>query len=373
MDSSKKALILYAAAGHGHEKAARALEEAYRRHGAQARCVNVLAFTPAFFGSGYEKTYLFLIRHTPWLWGFFYYLGDHRLVYHLIIRPLRRVVNAGIGKRLTELILAERPSVIISTHFLATEVAGHLKLKSHITAKVVTVVTDYLPHAFWLSSGVDHYVVALPETKAALEKKGVVAGKIKVLGIPIEEKFSRRLSSELIRQRYGLPAHFFTVLLTSGGAAIGPVKKLARTLLELDRPVGLLVVCGTNDSLRHQLTESFGDRQGVKIFGFVDNMDELMEASDIVVGKAGGLTVSECMAKGRPMILFRPIPGQESRNAGILGKYIAGVTAHSVREVRDNVKTFIDTPQRMVQFRHNVREVARPHAAEQIFEWLNKL
>ncbi|MBI3252168.1 MAG: hypothetical protein HYZ52_02455 [Candidatus Omnitrophica bacterium] len=372
MDHPKKILILYASAGYGHKKAAKAIEEAYRKKGRHAvRCVDVLTITTSIFGQGYERTYLFLIRHFPWLWGFFYYLTDVRWVYLAVIKPLRRAVNAFVGGRLARLIFEERASVIISTHFLSTEVAGHLKARGQIHSRLVTVVTDFMPHYFWLSPGVDAYEVALPETKQALVKKGVAPEKIYVMGIPVEPKFSRPLSKEAIQSHYSIPKGAFTILLTSGAAAVGPFKKMVESLRNLKRPLQILVVCGNNDRLREDLSRTYASDGSVKIFGFVQNMEELMEVADLVVGKGGGLTLSECLAKDRPMLIFRPVPGQESRNARCMEKHGAGVTVHSIRKVRENVLGFLDHPARLDYLKRNAVRLGKPRAAEAIGEWLD--
>lgn len=318
MADKKKILILYGSAGHGHEKAARAVEAACRASGGHdVSCVDALAHTSFGFGARYRGFYIFMIRSIPWFWGFFYYFLDNPVVY-AFVRPLRRLNNhvfaAGIERLLTE----NPPDILISTHFLGCEVAGHLKRKGRLGAKLVTVVTDYLAHAFWIVPGTDVYCVGSEETARDLEKRGVPRPKIRVTGIPIESKFSAPLSREALRTSLGLKPSEFTVLLTSGGGGVGLVEPLAECLLALEPALKLLAVCGTNKPLYERLSSKYEGKAGVRIFGFVDNVHELMAASDVVLGKGGGLTVTESLAMGKPMVLIGAVPGQETKNVRVV-------------------------------------------------------
>ena len=331
----------------------------------ETRCLDVLSLTPPVFGKGYKNSYLFLIDRLPRLWGIFYDLLDQKILY-FILRPLRRLVNHWAARRLEELLMRENPTVVISTHFLPTEVAARLKKKGQITSRIITVVTDSWPHWFWIAEEVDHFAVALPDTKEALIRRGVPASKISVLGIPIEKKFSDRRSKSVLCQKLGLDERLFTTLVTSGGAAVGSIEEITVSLLKLKERVQVLVVCGTNRLLHERLTVLAEAGLRLKIFGFVDNMNELMEASDVVIGKGGGLTLSESLAEERPMIIFRPVPGQEARNARCIKKYRAGVVAHSLEEVVSKVSEFLASPRSLEILKENGRRLAKPAASRDI-------
>jgi len=329
----KKILILYASAGHGHEKAARAVEAACRAQpDLVVECVDTLKKTSFGFGARYQALYLFLIRSMPWLWGLFYYLSDNALVYALI-RPIRRWVNHAFTGGVERFVAEGSWDTVLSTHFLGTEVVGYLKKKGRTNARLATVITDYLPHSFWIVEQNDVYCVASDETAKELERRGVAPEKIRVTGIPIETKFSSPLSRTDARIKLALAPDLFTVLLTSGGAGVGSLESLVDSLAILEPPTQLLVVCGTNDALRRRLEAKHRERSVLQFFGFVDNIHELMAASDILVGKGGGLTVSESLVMSRPMILIGALPGQETRNVRVLTKKKAASSAHSVLRV----------------------------------------
>lgn len=367
MDTRAKTLIFHVSAGHGHARAAAAVAEAFRAAGEDARvqCLDAADFTPRFFGEGYKSSYLFLIRRAPWLWGLGYFLLDQRLVYALFY-PLRWFMNRLFAVELERFIEKEDPKVLVSTHFLPTEVAGHLKRRGRLAARVVTVVTDYLPHSFWIDPDTDAYAVALPETRDALLRRGVPEGRIRVTGIPIAKQFTQAVPRAVTLQKLGLKPDIFTVLLTSGGAGVGALGRIAENLSDLGVPVQILVICGTNAGLKTRMDRVAARNPLLKAFGFVDNMHELMDAADLVIGKGGGLTLTECLAKSRPMIVFEPVPGQESRNADILVRYGAGVLARSVEEISKTVAQLIQNPARMAAMREGASRIARPQAAEDV-------
>lgn len=369
MDHPKKVLILYASAGHGHEKAAKAILEECGGSGSkiEAEAFDTLDIIPPFWGRLYKQVYYSQIKHAPWLWGFFYYSMDVPAVYWWI-RWLRRIINSTAGKPLHRFISKENPLAIISTHFLSTEVASFLKGKGYIHSKLINVVTDYLPHHFWIAPEVDIYVVGLSETKTELVKRGVPENKIRVLGIPVEKKFLLPQSRQAVCAKLGLSKDLFTVLVTSGGAGIGELRKIADGILALKRDVQVLIVCGTNEWLFDNLKHRSLEEPHLKVFGFVSNMEELMEASDLVIGKAGGLTITESFVKAKPVILFRSVPGQEARNASCVRKYEAGVVTDSVAEVIGKVSEFLDFPERLKTMGENARKFAKPHATEEIVQ-----
>ncbi|MBI3316197.1 MAG: glycosyltransferase [Candidatus Omnitrophica bacterium] len=369
MDHSGKVLILYASAGHGHEKAARALEAAYRDlypH-RPVICRDVLEFSAGFLGSFYENSYLWQIRHLPRVWGFFYYLLDIRWVYGGVA-VIRRLVNALMVARLEKFLIQESPVVILATHFLPIEVTDHLKKKGKLKPALIAVVTDYLPHCIWTAVGVDHYVVAAEETQAALIEKGVDPSRIKILGIPTEPKFLKAFSRASLCARFGISENTFTVLITSGGAGIGALALMARSILEKDPWLQVLMVCGTNRGLEQEMRALAANHRGFKVFGFVNNMEELMEAADLTVGKGGGLTITESFVKGKPVILFRPVPGQESRNGKIVEKNGAGFVTNTPHEVAEKVHEVAGSKTLYLSLKEGVQKLSKPQASKAIVE-----
>ena len=367
MDPRRKVIILYASAGYGHEKAARALLEAYQagEKDAEVQIYDTLGFTSRFFGRLYGKLYLFLIRWFPWFWGLLYYASDIGWVY-LFLKPIRRLMNGGLLRRLETFLAEEDPAVILSTHFMSTEVVSYLKQKKRLQSRLITVVTDYLPHWIWTAPRVDAYVVAIEETKKALVARGVRAEKVHVLGIPVEIKFLRKHSKDELALKLNIKKDVFTLLLTSSGAGIGDTEAIAESILALERPVQMLIVCGMNRNLFARLEWCFKNNERIRVFGFVNNMEELMEVSDVVIGKAGGLTITESFAKGKPVILYQSVPGQEARNVACVLEYQAGYAARSPHEVVKCLKELIGYPEKRKALQIGIRKMSRSEAAAAI-------
>ncbi len=365
-----KILILHASAGHGHQKAAMAIEEACREFypAADIRVKDTLEFTSSFFGNFYKEFYLFQIKYIPWLWGVFYYSLDIPLVYSLM-KPIRRLMNAMSFGRLADYMIAENPSMIVATHFMSVEVASSLKKRGKLSAKLVTVVTDYLPHFVWMAEGVDAYIVASSEAKEELTRRGVPQERVHLLGIPIGKKFWEteppKTAAEL-----GLKADVFTVLVTSGGAGIGGIGRIAEQLALSKKSMQILVVCGTNRELQKRLETEALRNPWIHVYGFVNNMNELMAVSNLVVGKGGGLTITESFSKGKPVILFKPVPGQEARNADLVKKYKAGFVTDSTDEAVGKVIEIFENPALYQTLCAGAKTFSRPSAAKAIVQFL---
>lgn len=363
----RKVLILYASAGHGHEKAAKAvLEELQGEPGVDARVADVLSLTPGFFGNGYKGFYIFMIKRIPRFWGFFYHLLDRPEVY-AFVRPLRRLNNELFARGVHDFILREKPDVIVSTHFLPCEVTAYLKRKGHKT-RLVTAITDFLPHEFWLENGTDVYAVASETTREELLRRGVASSIVHVTGIPVSAKFSGPPAKEEATRALGLDPARFTVLMTGGGAGVGSVAHLVRRTLARVAAVQLIVVCGTNRPLFDELSKVAVEEPRLKAFAFVDNMHSLMEAADLVVGKGGGLTVSESLARGTPMILFEAVPGQETRNAFVVAREGAGLVAESLEDAVSKIALLESDRAKLDTLQKAARRVARPRAARAVAE-----
>ena len=373
MDTQKSMiLILHSSAGHGHKNAAKAVEEACRAKNPSAdiRCVDALDYAAPVYSEGYRKTYLFLIDRLPALWGLFYYFLDHPMT-DAMVRPLRRLVNSVFGSRLERFVVSENPSVIVCTHFFPLEVVGRLKRSGKIRSRLGVVVTDYLPHYFWVEGTADFYVAAIEETKTALKERGVPESKVRVLGIPIESKFEIRRSRAEASASLGVSKDRFTVLLTSGGAGIGLTGEIAKRLLAFAKPLQVLAICGNNQTLFENLSASAKTDDRLKVFGFVKNMDILMEASDIVIGKSGGLTLTESLSKKKPMIILRPVPGQETRNADCAKLYRAGLVASSVSEAVELVRRAMENATFLGGLTEGAARMSRPRAARDIAQWID--
>ncbi|MFA5038990.1 MAG: glycosyltransferase [Candidatus Omnitrophota bacterium] len=357
----KKILIVYATAGAGHKKAAQALERRARGYsGCEVISADIVDFMPRWIKALYSDGYTLLISRFPWLWAVLYRLSDSPLL-SLVNVHLRRFSDARMCGRFLRFLQQEQPDAVLSTQFLASEMAAYAKAKSLLKTKLVTVVTDYGVHNFWVNPLTDLYCCAAESTRRLLLNKGVPEKNIRVTGIPLDEKFLRGRQRSEIHESLGTRAGRFTVLIATGGIGIGPIETLVDTLGDHAQ---LLVVCGHNKALLEALQKK--RQETLRAFGFVDNMDELMRASDLMVTKAGGLSVTEALSMGLPMIFFCLLPGQEMINARMISSLKAGLIASDIDAIRQAVLDFKEHPGMAESYRKNALRLARPQSSADI-------
>jgi len=363
--------ILHATAGEGHRKIAMAVREGLTRSGRsdlQVRLLDCLDYTDALFKKTYTPFYYWAVRHAPSIWGWSYDILDHACVYKTL-RPLRSLTNSAHAKPLLQDIVKNQPDVIVSTHFMPPEVLGRAKMKGLIRSKMITVITDFYPHTFWVNPGTDRYWVMADETKQDLIKRGVPEGIITAGGIPVAPAFKSTGRKIDILKKYGLEENRFTLLLTSGSFGLGPQETILEELKAFKDKVQCFVVCANNKELK-AILENKTYPYPVKIFGFIDFMPDLMEASDLMVAKSGGSTTSEALTKGVVMVVMEPIPGQETRNVKLLKLRDAAFFLKKPHEIYGIVKNILDDPTALQKKRDAIQRLAKPNASEDLVKMI---
>jgi processive 1,2-diacylglycerol beta-glucosyltransferase len=259
-----------------------------------------------------------------------------------------------------------QPRAILCTHFLPLELLSDLKARGKINTPVHAVITDVSPHGFWVYPHIDHYHVANEASARELECKGIAAECISASGIPINPIFANSTPTLQMRAQLKLPQRP-TVLLLSGGFGVGPLLSMLNAFSGSDTGLSLIVVAGRNAELETACRERAAIlATPVTVLGFVDNIHELMDACDLVVTKPGGLTTNEILAKGKPMALVAPIPGQEQRNCDYLLEEGAAVRLHDVADAAWHFKRWLNNPELMARMQKNAQRIAKPHAAAHV-------
>jgi len=364
-----RVLILHASAGAGHKRAGEALARGFQLESpaAEVEVRDILDFTPAIFRKTYAQGYLRLVRRVPELWGYMYALSDRQSEI-----PWRRKVRATFNKinalSFFGFLDEYKPDVVVCTHFLPLELlSSRARRRRRRSVPFFAVVTDYAVHSLWIVERGNGYYVANDEAKRHLVRHGQSADKVVVSGIPIDPVFSQSEEPRSARQRLGLETDRPAVLVLSGGFGVGPAVSLIRALRE-DAPFcQLLVVAGANEELRREAEVlAAGAPIPIRVFGFVRNMHELMDASDMVVTKPGGLTSSELMAKAKPMLIVDPIPGQEQRNCEYLLEAGAAVRLAEIEDAPHRIRALLSDANRLQAMRDHARRIGRPRAATDI-------
>jgi len=366
MAAITKVLILSIKAGAGHLRAAQALEAAFAEEHpeVEVRHVEVLELTNAAFRKSYTGMYEELIKHLPSVWGMIYERMERKAA-DSTMKRLAALVDRLNARPLLKQVEAFGPDRIVCTHYLPAELLAPRRRKGKLDAPLFVTLTDYDIHTMWVQDGVDGYFVATDEMAHALRAKGVGDATVDVTGIPIMPVFAKRYPGKpAMRRRLGLRPEPATVLVAAGGFGLAGIDETVASLADVADDAQLLAIAGRNAKLEAKLRAVAESRPGrIVPFGFVDNMHELMAASDLAVTKCGGLTSSECMAMGLPMVIIDPIPGQEERNADYLLENGVAVKANSASHLLYKAGRLLSDPARLAAMSGAARRIAKPRAA----------
>jgi processive 1,2-diacylglycerol beta-glucosyltransferase len=354
-----KILIIHATAGAGHKKAAEAIYNGLKNTSHQAQLVDALDYTNPFFKASYPTTYSFLVTKLPAVWAFFFALLDIPFLQPLIHFG-RRCYNAINAGALEKFLKQEQFDCIISTQFLSAEVSSYLKRTGQIQSKVICVVTDFDVHRIWVNEGTDFFTVACDYTKEKMVSLGINPQKVAVTGIPTDEKFAIRIEPDQMRQQLNFSPDLFTVLLATGSFGMGPLEEL----VDLLKGHQLIVVCGHNRALLGRLKNQ--ENAQVHVLGLVDNMPQLMAASNVMVTKPGGLSIAEALVRKLPMVFFSAIPGQEMGNIRVLKQYGAASDQGSLIDIVKKVDHLNSSPEDYESFRRKLEPLSKPNAVKDI-------
>jgi processive 1,2-diacylglycerol beta-glucosyltransferase len=372
MKTKPRVLLLSAASGAGHLRAAQALEKAFCARGdCLVEHIDAMKYASKFFQSIYHKTYISLANRAPDVLGLLYDRTDQPWNNP---RP-RLAVDRLNAQPMIRMLQRAQPDLCVATHFLPGEILAWLIDKKKLRARNAIVITDYDVHALWLCRTVDRYYVALPESAEYMVAIGVPREKLRITGIPVDPLFAKPVDRHVARKRLGLDPSAPIVLAAAGGEGVGPVEQLVRGLLELGRPWQIVAIAGKSEKMRKHLDVLSGQAGALPSgcprlcpIGFTTEMDQYMAAADLMVGKAGGLTTSEALARALPMVLIDPIPGQEERNADHLLEAGAAIRCNNLPVAAWKVATLLDDLARLKRMQEAARRMACPNAAATIAE-----
>ncbi|MBO8126937.1 MAG: glycosyltransferase [Firmicutes bacterium] len=367
MAKTKKFLVFATSIGAGHIRAAQAIQEAgAEAPGCEVKVVDFLRYLSPALAKATEEAYYAATKHIPRAYKFLYDLED---------RPASRIKSLqsklGSGK-MAKLLEKEQPAAVISTHFMPAGAVDQLPFKGPKTV----VLTDYVAHPIWLYHHTDLFFVAHEGMRDYLRKSGIPDSKIRVTGIPIKKEFSQRQDKQQLKKELGLDVELPTIIIASGGHGIGPLKEMVLGVKNLGVPAQVVAITGNNESLRLQLTELVSKESfpyPVRVLGFVSDIHRWMAAADLLVSKAGGLTVSEALAAGLPMLVVKPTPGQEDGNTDYLLEQGAGIYVQDETRLPLVITGLLKAPLRIQGMSEAARRAAKPKAAAEIIAAVSAL
>jgi len=367
-------LFLTAPIGAGHTRAAQAVSKALGRlyPGCEMRMANIFDFFHPVIGKTILLIYLKILSVVPRLYGSMYGWGNDS---RWALRT-REFINSYLAKRMRRFITDYNPNIIVCTHATPAGIASCLRKEGSIDVPVLAVVTDFVVHKLWVYPTIDYYYVAGQPLRDYLNSNGVPYDKSLSTGIPVDSDFfSQKAIGQDSLSALGLNANLPIILIMGGGAGVLPMAEIIMSCQSIEQPIQIIAVAGHNKTLFNQLTARQPEfKHCVRILGYVNNIPELMSAAQIIISKPGGMTSAEALCAGVPMIIYKPIPGQEEANTSYLVAQQVAEQVDSLEELQASLKRVLnEKPDDKKARRQRSLLLSRPYAADEIAGHILKL
>ncbi|MBV8170567.1 MAG: UDP-N-acetylglucosamine 2-epimerase [Candidatus Eremiobacteraeota bacterium] len=367
-----RVLFLSASVGEGHTAAAQAVCQALEAAEPACACeiVDSYRYASEVFHRVASNGYIGMVKVLPQLYGVLYEQAERATK----VGGFKKWLHRYTALNLRQFVARFAPDVVVCTHAFPCGVMAEYLREFSDAPHIVGVVTDFVVHPFWIHRNIDEYAVATTTMRQTLIARGVRPDRIAVTGIPIDERFGLRPERRALRRELGLIPDRTTLLVMGGGVGIGPLEKAIVGIDRLARDVQTIVVVGKNPSLERRVAEAATKlAHPVKVVGFVPNVFDYMLAADVLVSKPGGLTSSEALAAELPLVMLRPLPGQEERNTRYLSDAGAGVRVETTRDLVHALERLLSNPKELDAMRARARELAKPHAAKDVAAIIRRL
>lgn len=371
----KKILIFYGSYGGGHLSAAKSIRDYIEKNysDSQVDLVDCVEYVNKLFNKLTTKAYKDFSKNARWIWKHLYYDSESGSLSRIC-----NTINRLMAIKLNRLIQEFQPDLIISTHPFSSQMCAILKEKGKLNCKVATILTDYASHNQWLvkSEFIDYYFVAQQGMVDDLVSRGVNKDKIHVTGIPLSSRFLQSYNKQKILEDYGLTSDKNTILFFAGGEfGFGKDKTFNRLKAIIDNLPNLQVVAvaGRNEKMKErfdELVKTTRTESNVKILSFTNQVPELMSVSDLVITKPGGLTTTESLASGLPLIIIDPLPGQEEENAEFIENSGAGIWVKDSDNIESILLDIFNSPTKLEDMKSKARLIAKKNSTQNIVETL---
>ena len=366
-----KILIFYASYGGGHLNAAKSINQCLLNNynNLDIELIDCMKYVNKTIEKVTTAAYREMAKKVPWAWGRIYSDSQKGPLAHISSRS-----NKIMAIKLLRLLREKKPDLIISTHPFGSQMCSYLKRKGKISSKIATIMTDFAPHDQWLVGHdfTDYYFVAHDKMKQYLISKNVASSKIFVTGIPISNRFSLPHDKQKILDTYGLNRNQKIILFFGGGEfGLGKTRTVGifGSFVKLADDFQIVAISGKNEKMKaafEEIVNKYNKFDTVKILGFTNEVPELMSISDLVVTKPGGLTTSESLASGLPMVVINPIPGQEEENAEFLESKGIAIWIKKSDDWDFVIKNLLSHPDKLVKMKEKTSILARPNSTRDI-------
>ena len=370
--AAPRIILMYITEVSGHHSATLAVENAIKTLNSNAEILNINAFnyTNPISEKVVNQIYMGVIKKIPQIWD---YLYDNPSIAKKL-EKIKASIHKFNSPKLKNLFDDFKPDAVACSQAFPCGMVADFKKHYRSSLPLVAILTDYVPHSYWLYDTVDYYVAPSREVAESLIKKGIHQEKIKPLGIPIDPKFKAEVKRNEIRKEFNLAADKFTVLIMGGGQGLGPIKKIVKSLEGINNHIQEIIITGSNKKLYASLkTKIKKYKKSILLLKYSDRIHELMGISDLIITKPGGITTAEVLTKRLPMIIIRPIPGQEESNTNYLTGHNAAIRLDDPQEAGLVIKGLLDNPQKLKYMAESARRLSKPDASLDIAKLLLNL
>ncbi len=362
---NKKILLLYISESSGHHCASISIENALHKLDRSVKTLNINSFnyTNPILEKIINRAYMGVIKRTPEIWD---YLYDNPKVLKNT-QKLRAMIHRFNTGKLNSLLDEFRPDAIVCTQAFPCGMVADYKKSFGLDIPLFAVLTDYAPHSYWIYDNIDWYIVPSEETGKKLIENGIDPVRVAEFGIPIDERFKVNPDKNAIYKNLSLDKNVPCVLVMGGTQGLGPIGELIRILDRSGLKLQTIVATGTNKKLYKSLVKrSRLLRKKIVILPYATNVDELMDISTIIITKPGGITTAEALAKGIPMIIINPLPGQEAMNTKFLLKEGVAVKAETTEDIIVLLKELLYNRNKLNRMGEKARALSKPNSAMNI-------
>lgn len=359
---AKRIILMYISEVSGHHSATLAIEKAIKTISPDTEILNINAFnyTNPITEKIINRLYMSVIKATPQIWD---YLYDNPVVVKNLAK-IKEKIHKFNSPKMAKLFEKFKPDAVCCSQAFPCGMVADYKKACGSKLPLVAVLTDYVPHSFWVYDDINYYITPSQDVAEKLIQKGVEPKRVKPYGIPFDHKFSQPLTKEPIFKTLGFNPEVPTVLIMGGGQGLGPVKKIVKALEDIKPDLQEIIVTGTNKKLYSSLKRKVKKyKKKITVFGFTDKINELMSIADIVITKPGGITTAEALTKKLPMIIVKPIPGQEINNTVYLTAQKAAIKVDEPQEIGKVIEELLLNPNKLEELSKAAARISKPNAS----------
>lgn len=368
----KKILIFYGSYGGGHLSAAKSIKEYIEKNYTDTDVVmlDCIEYVNKIINKLTTKAYADMAKNAHWIWKQLYYNSEKNGA----LARIGNTVNRLMAIKLNKLFKNGAPDLIISTHPFSSQMCAILKSKGKINSQIATILTDYAPHRQWLEKPeyVNYFFVAHDGMVEDLVKRGIDRNKIYSTGIPLSNRFLAHYDKDGILKEFGLAKNKATVLFFAGGEygfGKDTTFNILKTIIEEFDNLQVVAIAGKNVKMQAKfetLVKETDSEDTVKVLSYTNKVPELMSISDIVISKPGGLTTTESLASGLPIIVINPIPGQEEENAEFLEQNGVGIWLKKNDNIKEKLREILSSTEKIKEMKINARLLSKKNSTADI-------